>query len=224
MPLIDACEMLTLVCPVLVSVTVCERFDPTVTLAKSSLLGLRASCPSESPVPLTERLGTALVASLLTETVPLKVPAEFGVNLTLRGVLCPGPTTTGRLGAVREKYLLDIAALLTVTALVPEFVAETVIVLLVPAATLPKLRAIVANDKSPLAGGAELPALTPWHPTSMLTLARTISAPAVRIECEELGFAPNVIFREPYPCRSIFLFLLNARTVHSSVGQSTILG
>jgi hypothetical protein len=214
--------MLTLVCPVLVSATLWVRFDPTVTLPKSSLLGLSASCPSDRPVPLTERLGTAFAASLLTETVPLKVPAEFGVNLTLRVVLCPGPTTTGRLGAAREKYLLDIDALLTVTALVPEFVAETVIVLLLPAAMLPKLRAIVANDKSPFGGWLELPALTPWHPTSMAMLASTISAPAVGMGREQISFAPTVIFREPYPCRSIFWFLLNARTVHSSLGPPTI--
>jgi len=46
----------------------------------------------------------------------------------------------GRLGDVREKYFVETAALLIVTDFVPEFVAVTLRVLLLPLATLPKLR------------------------------------------------------------------------------------
>lgn len=46
---------------------------------------------------------------------------------------------TGRLGAVSEKYWVEIVALLTVTDPGPGFVALSVRVELLPAATVPKL-------------------------------------------------------------------------------------
>ena len=56
MPLTDACEMLTLVAPLLVRVTVCDCFDPVVTFPKFSLVGLSVNCPSATPVPVRDRL------------------------------------------------------------------------------------------------------------------------------------------------------------------------
>lgn len=56
---------------------------------------------------------------------------------------------TGRLGAVIEKDLVVIASLLIVTGVFSEFVAVTVRVLLLPAATLPKLRVVLPNDRRP---------------------------------------------------------------------------
>jgi hypothetical protein len=55
----------------------------------------------------------------------------------------------GRDGALSEKYWLEIEALLTVMEAVPVFVAVTVSVLLVPAATLPKSRLALLRDKVP---------------------------------------------------------------------------
>src|SRR5271165_412524 len=114
-PLTEAAETLTLDPPVLVNVTVCDCVVPTVTLPKSWLLGFSVICPAATPVPVRVRLGSVFDASLVRETVPLKGPAAFGVNLKLSDVLCPAARTTGRLGAVKEKYLVESAALLIVT-------------------------------------------------------------------------------------------------------------
>ena len=106
MPLTDACEMLRLDPPVLVSVTVCDCLAPSATLPKFSLTGLSVSCPGAvaTPVPESGRLTAPLDALLVTVSVPLKVPAAVGENLMLIAVLCPAAIVTGRLGAVKRKY------------------------------------------------------------------------------------------------------------------------
>ena len=175
-PLIEACEMLTVEPPLFVSVTVCDCLVPTVMLPNASLVGLRASCPSATPVPESEMFGTVFEASLVSETVPLKVPAALGVNLRLSVELCPALTVTGRPGAAREKYLLETAAPLIVTDCVPEFVAVTVRLLLLPAITLPKSTVAVPSERFPACCWPEDPALTPWQPTRQLKLNR-MSAP-----------------------------------------------
>src|ERR1700758_4005501 len=104
-----------------------DCFAPTVTLPKSSLVGVRLSCPAaDIPVPDNERLVTESDAVLVMETVALKVPAAFGVKPTVIGVLCPTARLIGRVGAVREKYFVESATLLIVTEAVPEFVAVAV--------------------------------------------------------------------------------------------------
>lgn len=55
----------------------------------------------------------------------------------------------GRPGVFREKYWLEIDALLTVTEALPVFDAVTVSVLLVPAVTLPKSRLALLRDRVP---------------------------------------------------------------------------
>jgi hypothetical protein len=115
------------------------------------------------------------VALLTTETVALKVPAALGEKTKLTGMLCPASTATGRVGALNEKYWLEIVALLTVIEAVPVLVAVIVSVLLVPAVTLPKSRVPVLNDKVPPTGCviAGL-ALNPWQPTIIARQRRTI--------------------------------------------------
>jgi len=150
-PLIEICEMLTADCPRLLSVTVADCFAPTVTLPKSSLAGLRLSCPAaDVPVPDKERFVTESEAVLAMAAVALKAPAAFGVKRTVIGVLFPAARVVGRVGAVREKYFVEIAALFTVTEAVPEFVAVTVRVLLLPVVTLPKFKAAFEMVSAPL--------------------------------------------------------------------------
>lgn len=55
----------------------------------------------------------------------------------------------GRVGALNEKYWLEIEALVTVIEAVPVFEAVTVSVLLMPAVTLPKSRLALFRDKVP---------------------------------------------------------------------------
>ena len=55
----------------------------------------------------------------------------------------------GRLGALSEKYLVEIEALLTVIEAVPVFDAVMLMVLLVPVVTLPKSRLAPLKAKTP---------------------------------------------------------------------------
>lgn len=98
--------------------------------------------------------------------MPLKAPTAFGANVTLRFALWPAARVAGRLGALSEKYLVEMVALLMMTDALPEFVAVTVRVLLLPGVTLPKFRLALPRERLPT-GFVELaPALTPWHATS----------------------------------------------------------
>ena len=155
---------------------------PVVTLPNVSLEEFSVSCPGATPVPARARLADALEASLLTVTVALKAPLPFGENTKLTEALCPDAIVTGRLGEARAKYLLEIAIPLTVIELVPEFVAKTVRVLLLPATTLPKLR-LAAPKESVLDCPEELPpALTPWQPVKTARNAKSNNALAILAE------------------------------------------
>ncbi len=81
-PLAATCEMVTLVPPVLVTVSDRDCLLPTVTLPKSWLDGLSVRTPGTvtAPVPESVSSGTVFDASLLSESVPLKVPVVLGVN------------------------------------------------------------------------------------------------------------------------------------------------
>ena len=105
-PLTEACETETGDPPMLVSVTVCVCWLPTVTLPKVSLAGLRESCPelvAAVPVPVRLRV-VVFEASLVMVTDALKAPTVSGQNVRLTVVLCPDASVSGRLGEVREKY------------------------------------------------------------------------------------------------------------------------
>ena len=105
--------------------------------------------------------------------VALKVPVAEGANLTLRLALWPAARVEGRLGAVSEKYLVEIVALLMTTDALPEFVAVTVRVLLLPGVTLPKFRLAFPSERLPTGFVEPPPALTPWHPTIEPTAKRS---------------------------------------------------
>lgn len=84
------------------------------------------------------------------------------------------------MGALREKYWLEIEAVLTVTEAVPVFEAVTVSVLLVPAVTLPKSRLALFRDKVPASVDcvAALAELNPWQPSRKVRSAKRSEAPA----------------------------------------------
>ena len=137
----------------MVSVTLCDCVLPTVTLPKASLPGFAASCPSLMPVPDNEMSVIALEASLPIAAVALKLPAALGLNASVSDALCPAAIVTGRLGAVNEKYFVDTDTLLMFADVFPVLLTESVSILLLPAATLPKFRACAPNDKLPVAVG-----------------------------------------------------------------------
>jgi hypothetical protein len=115
-----------------------------------------------------------LEALLVIEAVALKVPAALGLKTTLTGVLWPARIATGRLGALNEKYLVEIVALLTVMEAVPVFDTVMLSVLLVPTVTLPKSTLDPLRDKIPdCCVEADLLELNPWQPTIVARQRKT---------------------------------------------------
>lgn len=186
--------MLTLDPPVFVSVTVCDCCAPTTTSPKISLAGLGASWPEEAaaPVPASETSVTVSEASLVMAAVALKVPVAFGVNLMLIGALCPAATVMGKLGAVTEKYWVEMEIPLTVTDAGPEFETVSGNVLLVPAATLPKPRLKLPTESVVVCCWLDgPPALTPWQPANKaIPERRTKTAAAHQRFLPQTSLAP----------------------------------
>ncbi len=160
---------------------------PATTLPRPKVVGTTVNCPETVvPVPESEIVNVGFDASLLIVTVALKASAALGVNVTLSGVLCPALIVTGRLGAVKEKYLVETDALLILTDAGPEFVTVTVRVLLLLAATLPKSSVAVNRERVLECCWPEEPAaLTPWQPTRKVRPARRTNAPATFPRCFE---------------------------------------
>jgi hypothetical protein len=129
-----------------------DALPPTFTLPKLRLVGFALSAPGAIPVPERETDWVPLDASLLMESVALKVAAAFGVNEIFRLVLAPGAIETGNEGAVKAKYLVETEALLMLTALLPELVVVTVRLLVDPGVTPPKSRLAFARTRFPDCG------------------------------------------------------------------------
>lgn len=108
--------------------------------------------------------------------VALNWPVAFGENLRLSAALWPPATDTGSVGAVRVKYFDENATLEMLIASVPEFVAVTVSVLLLPGATLPKLTA-VPSARFPICWLEPPLELKPWQATMNASAGMSRTAP-----------------------------------------------
>ena len=95
-----------------------------------------------TPVPLRAIVAGELVALLITDTAPLKLPLAPGANTTLNDVDCPALSVMGIDMPLTVKALPVKLSLDSDTLPVPVFVSVTVFVALVPAATLPKLNEV----------------------------------------------------------------------------------
>lgn len=102
------------------------------------------------PTPLSGSCIAEFDALLVIESVALKVPAAVGENLMLMGALWPAAIVSGRPVEVSENWLAEIVATDTVSDAFPELVALKERVLLLPAATLPKLRPVLARESVPI--------------------------------------------------------------------------
>lgn len=142
-PVIDTLEE----SPLLI-VTTSDFVAPTTTLPKSLLVGFSESKPV--PVPESATLCVPFEASLPMDSVALKAAAAFGVNETLRFVLCPADSATGNVVAANAKYCVEAEALLMFTVLFPEFVTVSVRLLLVFGATRPKSRLALPRARFPV--------------------------------------------------------------------------
>jgi len=119
-------------------VSVCVLATPTVTLPKLTLEGVTEICGC-IPVPLSEIVAGELAALLTTVTLPARLPAEAGVNVTLKEVDWPAARFSG---SVIPLVLNPVPVALTCEMEMLEFpVLEivTLCVALVPVVRLPKL-------------------------------------------------------------------------------------
>jgi hypothetical protein len=121
-------------------VTVCVLVTPVVTLPKLTEAGVTEICDC-TPVPLNAMVAGELLALLVTVTPPLKLPLAVGANATLKEVDWPALSVMGdsplTVNPVPVTLSFD-----SDTLPVPVFVRVTVFVVLVPAATLPKLNEV----------------------------------------------------------------------------------
>ena len=78
-------------------VTVSERdcLFPTVTLPKLRLVGLAPSVPGMTPVPDKGMVRVGFEALDEMVMLPLALPADDGVNETVKLTLCPADSVTG---------------------------------------------------------------------------------------------------------------------------------
>lgn len=88
-PLVAICDMVTLVPPVLVTVSAKEELLPTVIVPNARLVGSEVRDPGVTVTPAADKptVRGESVASEVTVTLPLTAPADSGAKVTLNVVL-----------------------------------------------------------------------------------------------------------------------------------------
>jgi hypothetical protein len=94
-PLTAAAEIVAFTPPVFFTVSVCVWFCPTTTLVNVRLAGVELSVAGFTAVPLNAVVKLASDAFDAMDTLPLKLPADCGVRVTLNVALCPGVKVNG---------------------------------------------------------------------------------------------------------------------------------
>ena len=90
------CEIVTLVLPLLVKVTLLELELPTLTPPKATCTGVAVSVnDAKTPVPLKATFAGELGALLVIVTVPPRFPAVVGANSAINDALCPAASVAG---------------------------------------------------------------------------------------------------------------------------------
>ena len=138
LPVTLPCVIVRLAVPVLLKETLRLLVVPSVTLPKLMLVGFVVSCPCV-PVPLSEMVVGELDASLMSETLPVALPAAVGAKVAVKDVLCPVVRVRGSVRPLIENPLPVTLAWVIVRLAVPELLKLTVRLLVVPTLTLPKL-------------------------------------------------------------------------------------
>jgi hypothetical protein len=90
-----ACEMVTLVPPVLVMVPDDVCLLPKAMLPKASLEGFDVSSPTANPVPERGMVRVGFGAFEVTVIFPVALPADCGAKDTLKLALWPALSVTG---------------------------------------------------------------------------------------------------------------------------------
>jgi hypothetical protein len=90
------CEIVTLVLPLLVKVTLLELELPALMLPKASCVGLAVSVnDAATPMPFKATLTGELDALLEIVTVPPRFPVVVGANSAVNDALCPLASVAG---------------------------------------------------------------------------------------------------------------------------------
>jgi hypothetical protein len=142
----------TLVPPVLVTVSDTGLVFPTVTAPKLMLLGFAPKPPGEIPLPDRGMVRVGFEALDVIVTLPLALPAADGLNETLKFALCPDVRVSGAVIPLRVNPLLT-AILEIVTLDPPVLVTVSDSEEFLPTITLPKSRLVGLDDRVP----AEIP-------------------------------------------------------------------
>jgi hypothetical protein len=141
-PLIPTEEIVTVVPPVLVTVSDRDCLFPTVTLPKLRLVGFAPSVPGVTPVPDKGMVRLGFEALDVIVRLPLAPPADDGVNETLKVALCPAVSVTGVVIPLKLNPEPLIPTDEIVTVVPPVLVTVSDRDCLFPTVTLPKLRLV----------------------------------------------------------------------------------
>ena len=139
---------MTVVPPVLVTVSDRDFVFPTVTVPKLMLLGFAPKPPGETPVPDKGMVRVVFEALDVIVTLPVALPAEDGLKTTLKFALCPDAKVRGAVIPLRVNPLLT-AIWEIVTLEPPVLVTVSDSEEFLPTITLPKSRLVGLDDRVP---------------------------------------------------------------------------
>ena len=120
--LVEVAEEMVTLDPVAVSVAATLLLVPTVTLPKFKVLALEVNCPAGMPLPARAITSFGFDAFESTAIPPLTFPPTFGVNRTLKVMLCPLLRLRGRLRPLKLNPAPVTVASEMVEVELPEFV------------------------------------------------------------------------------------------------------
>jgi hypothetical protein len=137
-PVIVACEMVSVVFPVFFNCTVCVLLELVETDPKLTLAGVTLN-PACTPVPLAVTF-SVWPCVVIRATVPFTAPIAVGANFTLSVMLCEAAIVVGVVTPVAE-YPVPLTVICERFAVeFPVFVMVTFCAAVVPMLTLPKLK------------------------------------------------------------------------------------
>jgi hypothetical protein len=135
------CEIVRLVLPLFVMVTLLELEEPALTPENVRLLGFEDIVTEAAvPPPLSAKTFGEFGALLLMLTVPDWLPAVVGANKTLKVAVPPAATVAGVARPLTLKAAPETARSAIVRAAVPVFVIVITCDLVWPSTMLPKLK------------------------------------------------------------------------------------
>ena len=152
-PVALAAEIVRLLPPLFVNVSLSDLEVPIVMLPNARLVGLAVNAPCVTPVPESAMLKLGLLPLEVMLTLPLTAPLAAGANFTVNEVLCPAFNVKGKLSPlILNPVPLALAAEI-VRLVPPEFVSVSDKLELLPTVTLPNAKLV--------GFGVSVPCVTP---------------------------------------------------------------